>query len=41
MKEISIATFNVRGITKDEKKTNLAVDLNRYKIDMKILKDID
>ena len=39
MKELRVATFNVRGATKDYKKENLATDLERYKVDICCLQE--
>ena len=38
-KEFSVATFNVRGLTKDLKKTNLSTDIDRYNIDLCCLQE--
>ena len=38
-KELNIGTFNVRGMTKKEKKANLATDMIRYKIDLCCLQE--
>ena len=34
MKVLSLATFNIRGLTEEIKKDHLASDLNRYDIDV-------
>ena len=39
MKELRVATFNVRGLTKDYKKENLATDVERYKVDICCLQE--
>ena len=39
MKELNIATFNVRGLTKGFKKVNLVTDLERYKVDLCCLQE--
>ena len=33
-KEFSIGTFNVRGLTKEEKQEALARDIDSYKVDV-------
>ena len=38
-KEFSVATFNVRGLTQDLKKVNLATDLDRYNVDVCCLQE--
>ena len=35
MKVLSLATFNIRGLTEEIKKGHLASDLNRYDIDVR------
>ena len=38
-RELHVGTFNVRGLTKDEKKANLATDMERYKVDVCCLQE--